>query len=68
MLQLVEELSLRTRRVQPQIVQLEEFSRRMDHLRLRLQQLKNDPHANHERNTLRRELHQIMLLILKNKK
>lgn len=61
MLQLVEELSLRTRRVQPQMVQLEEFSRRMDHLRMRLQQLKNDPQADRERNTLRRELHQIML-------
>ena len=61
MLQLVEELSLRTRRVQPQMVQLEEFSRRMDHLRVHLQQLKNDPHADRERNTLRRELHQIML-------
>ncbi len=61
MLQLVEELSLRTRRVQPQMVQLEEFSRRMDHLRVRLQQLKNDPHADRERNTLRRELHQIIL-------
>jgi RNA polymerase primary sigma factor len=38
---LVEELSLRTRRVQPIIKQLEEISHRMDELRCQLQELKS---------------------------
>jgi RNA polymerase primary sigma factor len=41
MLVLVEELSLRTRRVQPIIKQLEEISHRMDELRCQLQELKS---------------------------
>ena len=44
-LQLVEELSLRTRRVQPLVKQLREFSRRMDLLRRRLKQLNADADA-----------------------
>jgi RNA polymerase primary sigma factor len=40
MLVLVEELSLRTRRVQPLIRQLEEMSRRMDEIKAQLQELK----------------------------
>jgi RNA polymerase primary sigma factor len=60
-LQLVEELSLRTRRVQPLMRQLEEFSQRMSAVRARLQQLgggANDA----ERETLRRELRDLMML------
>lgn len=60
-LQLVEELSLRTRRVQPLMKELREFSRRMDMLRERLSEINNDPlHAN-LRATLRRELFQLMV-------
>ena len=47
-LQLVEELSLRTRRVQPLVKQLREFSQRMDVLRRKLKQLKADPTATDE--------------------
>src|SRR5690606_14257667 len=39
---LVEELSLRTRRVQPLMRQLEEFSQRMDEIRRRLREIGND--------------------------
>ncbi len=40
-LTLVEELSLRTRRVQPMVKQLDEFSRRMDYLRCRVKELRH---------------------------
>ena len=63
-LQLVEELSLRTRRVQPLMRQLEEFSRRMDELREQLQAIRNDPRATEERSLLRRELRDLMLVTL----
>ena len=42
-LQLVEELSLRTRRVQPLVKQLREFSQRMDFVRRRMKELARDP-------------------------
>ena len=61
MLQLVEELSLRTRRVQPLMRQMEEFSQRMDFIRTRLQQLRGIPGSEAECTTLRRELHDLML-------
>ncbi len=63
-LQLVEELSLRTRRVQPLVKQLREFSRRMDFLRRRLTELKSSPAAMGERGQLRRELRDLMMLTL----
>ncbi len=63
-LQLVEELSLRTRRVQPLVKQLREFSRRMDFLRRRLTELKSSPAAMGERDQLRRELRDLMMLTL----
>ncbi len=63
-LQLVEELSLRTRRVQPLVKQLREFSRRMDFLRRRLTELKSSPAAMGERDQLRRELRDLMILTL----
>ena len=43
-LQLVEELSLRTRRVQPLMHRLEEISRRMEDIRARLDQVGERPH------------------------
>jgi RNA polymerase primary sigma factor len=62
-LTLVEELSLRTRRVQPMVRQLKEMSRRMDALRARLSDerfaLSKDERAN-----LRRELRDLMLITL----
>ncbi len=63
-LQLVEELSLRTRRVQPLMRQLEEFSRRMDEIRGRLQQLADVAGTAEERSMLRRELRDLVVLTL----
>jgi RNA polymerase primary sigma factor len=63
-LQLVEELSLRTRRIQPLVQQLEEFSRRMVEIRNRLKELRRSRSAEsiEEKHNLRRELHDLMLL------
>jgi RNA polymerase primary sigma factor len=63
-LQLVEELSLRTRRVQPLTRQLAEFSRRMDEIRARLARIQDEPAASDERSNLRRELHDLMKITL----
>jgi len=63
-LQLVEELSLRTRRVQPLMRQLMEFSRRMDEIRARLAELRTVSGADEERSTLRRELRDLVILTL----
>ncbi|MEX0936431.1 MAG: sigma-70 family RNA polymerase sigma factor [Pirellulales bacterium] len=60
-LTLVEELSLRTRRVQPLMRQLEEFSARMNELQTRLGRIANDPTGGYERTKLRRELRELML-------
>ncbi len=59
-LQLVEELSLRTRRVQPLIRQLEQITRRMVLIRSRLDAIKNDDGQSMLRTQLRRELHKLM--------
>lgn len=59
-LQLVEELSLRTRRVQPLMKQLQDFSRRMDEIRDRLQQIRGESRKKDERANLRRELRDLM--------
>ena len=61
-LQLVEELSLRTRRVQPLMQQLEEHLTRMEQIRQRLSQLREDSLAKEERANLRKELHDLMTL------
>ena len=63
-LTLVEELSLRTRRVQPMVRQLKEMSRRMDELRSRLKRLEEHPGVKEERANMRRELRELMLLTL----
>jgi RNA polymerase primary sigma factor len=60
-LTLVEELSLRTRRVQPMVAQLKEMSRRMDALRSRLRALQFDAEATQQRRALRKELHELMM-------
>ncbi|MFP6753596.1 MAG: sigma-70 family RNA polymerase sigma factor [Pirellulaceae bacterium] len=62
--QLVEELSLRTRRIQPLMFELEEFCRRMREIHDRIQQLKRarSHEAAEERYNLRRELHDLMVL------
>jgi len=67
-LQLVEELSLRTRRVQPQMRQLEEFSRRMDWIRGRLRMIQHDPRYRDERANLRKELRDLLIIALESPK
>ncbi|MEM8680565.1 MAG: sigma-70 family RNA polymerase sigma factor [Planctomycetota bacterium] len=61
-LQLVEELSLRTRRVLPLMKQLEGHMHRMEAIRARLQIIRRDPMAKIERMRLRRELHGLFTL------
>ncbi|MFP6621027.1 MAG: sigma-70 family RNA polymerase sigma factor [Pirellulaceae bacterium] len=64
-LQLVEELSLRTRRVQPLMHQLEGFSNRMNSVRDQLRSLRQQkptPAAKEEQTLLRRELYDLMKL------
>jgi RNA polymerase primary sigma factor len=58
----VEELSLRTRRVQPLMKQLEEFAERMEEVRQQLAQIGDDPLQSEEREDLRYELRSLMLL------
>jgi RNA polymerase primary sigma factor len=67
-LQLVEELSLRSRRIQPLMKQLEEFADRMDEIRARLAHIRHDPTARDERADLRRELRDLMLMTLESPK
>ncbi len=62
MLQLVEELSLRTRRVHPLIRQLEEFLRRIQQIRSRLNVIRFEATAVEERSQLRKELRDLMVL------
>jgi RNA polymerase primary sigma factor len=60
MLRLVEELSLRTRRVQPLMHQLEEMSRRMDRLHAQLVQLRREGAPAARLAPVRRELRALM--------
>jgi RNA polymerase primary sigma factor len=64
MLILVEELSLRTRRVQPLIRQLEETSDRMDELRTQLADLRRSGGPDEKIAAVRHELRQLMLRTL----
>ena len=61
-LTLVEELSLRTRRVQAMMRQIEEVCRRMQEIRRRLRQLAATPAPMDERANLRKELRDLMVL------
>jgi RNA polymerase primary sigma factor len=61
MLVLVEELSLRTRRVQPLIRQLEEMSQRMDELQNHLQELKDSGAPAEKIASIASELRELML-------
>ncbi len=64
MLQLVEELSLRTRRVQPLMRNLEEHSRRIDHLQNQLAELRSEDASAARIEPTRRELEKLMQLTL----
>ncbi len=59
---LVEELSLRTRRIQPMMRQMEDTCRRMEFLKNRLRELETRPAPMDLRANLRRELRDLMLL------
>ena len=60
MLTLVEEMSLRTRRVLPLMTQLEEISRRMDRLQSQLRQLRTEGASSARIAPVRRELRALM--------
>ena len=60
-LQLVEELSLRTRRVSPLMRDLEKLAGRMLHVKARLEEVRNDDSQTVLREQLRRELHRLMI-------
>jgi RNA polymerase primary sigma factor len=64
MLQLVEELSLRTRRVQPMMKVIEDLSAKMDRLKNHLQQLKAENAPATRTAPVRRELRDLMLKTL----
>jgi RNA polymerase primary sigma factor len=59
---LVEELSLRSRRVTPLLKQLEKISSRMNFIRERLADLGADPTSRDEASDLRQELRELMLV------
>ena len=61
-LQLVEELSLRTRRVQPLITQLDQYARRMTLIRSRLNAVRGDESQTKLTTQLRKELHKLMTI------
>ena len=61
LLHLVEELSLRSRRVVPLIDQLEKFGNRMTWLKSKLQETQNDPSQQRLTQNLKAELKKIML-------
>ena len=58
---LVEELSLRTRRVRAMMRQIEEVSKRMTHLRSQIKRLARNPIATEQRENYRRELRDLMI-------
>ncbi len=67
-LALVEELSLRTRRVQAIVKPLEELSREMDNLQARIAELEESTSSKDERANLKKELRDLMLITLENPK
>ena len=62
MLTLIEELSLRTRRVQAMMRQMEDTLARMDHIRQRLRCMLDNPSTRDKRANLRKELRDLMVL------
>ena len=63
-LTLVEELSLRTRRVQPMVRELEKISARMEDLKIELAELADNSAAKDERANLRKEFRDLLMLVL----
>ena len=61
-LQLVEEMSLRSRRVQPLMKQLDRISQRMDYIKERLENLGMDAVSQDERADLQQELRELVML------
>ena len=61
---LVEELSIRTQKVQPLMKKLEQISVRMDELEREIERLKGDRAAREDRQNLEKELHDYMMLTL----
>ncbi len=64
MVTLLEELSLRTQRLQPSIKRLEQISERMTDLERQIDRMKNLKSARDERANLQRELHDLMGMTL----
>ena len=58
---LAEELSLRSRRVTPNMKPLEQMADRMENLRARIEQLADDPHMASECQRLRQELRKLII-------
>ena len=65
-LTLVEELSLRTRRVQAMMRQIEDVCERMEHLRDRLDEMSHGPALMDQKANTRKELHDLMVLTQEN--
>src|SRR5262249_20263440 len=61
---LVEELSIRTQKIQPLMKKLEQISARMDELEELIEKLKDDPSAREDRANYEKELHDYMLTTL----
>ena len=64
MVTLVEELSLRTQRLQPTMRRMEQISRRMTDLEEQIEGLRKLKSAKDERANLQRELHELMMLTM----
>jgi RNA polymerase primary sigma factor len=61
---LVEELSIRTQKVQPLMKKLEQISVRMDELEVQIEDMKGNRGLKEERGNLEKELHDLMLMTL----
>src|SRR4051812_15648795 len=64
MVTLVEELSIRTQKVQPLMRKLEQISARMDELERQIEALKGDRHHKEDRANLEKELRDLMMITL----
>ena len=64
MVTLLEELSLRTQRLQPTMRRLEQISNRMDHIQMQIESMKNLKSARDERANLQKELQDLMQMTL----